>query len=102
MALCTKSGTAVGTLKNRGKGYFLYAKTGTLNISSSDKTNDDKMLAVIICNKDILSEGVTSSDDYKFFVVYFRYKQTGMMPKAGNIIDAIINSKSFNHYMKQR
>lgn len=102
MALCTKSGTAAGTLKNRGKGYFLYAKTGTLNISSSDKTNDDKMLAVIICNKDILSEGVTSSDDYKFFVVYFRYKQTGMMPKAGNIIDAIINSKSFNHYMKQR
>lgn len=97
MANCVTIGTASKYLSGvykKGK-YFLYAKTGTLTLGENIK--DDRMLAVIITNRDLSQ--VTNPKDYKFYVVYFRYKQTGEMYNVSKIINQIIESKSFSTYM---
>ena len=97
MANCATIGTASNHLAGvdkKGK-YFLYAKTGTLKLK--DKIKNDRMLAVIITNRDLSQ--VTNPKDYKFYVVYFRYKQTGEMYKVSKILNQIIESKSFSTYM---
>ena len=57
------------------------------------------MLAVIITNKDVTQ--VQSPDDYRFYVVYFRFKQAGKdIPReVVSILNKIIHSKSFQDYM---
>ena len=100
MYLCANNpnGTAYRHLTNvnRHRGsYVLYAKTGTLALGHNLK--DDRMLAVIIANADVTT--ATSPSDYKFYVVYFRFKQTGGMYNISKIINHIINSKSFDSYM---
>ena len=97
MANCVSKGTAsdiLSSVDKKGK-YYLYAKTGTLKLSK--KMKNDRMLAVIITNKDISQ--VSSPKDYKFYVVYFRFKQTGSMYNVSKIINQIIESKSFSTYM---
>ena len=103
MEKCVQIGTAKYLTKDI-KGYHLYAKTGTLSLR--DGVNDDRMLAVIISNQNLIdNEVIKSSDDYKYMVVYFRFKQ--LDPELGHfwntvneIIKEIINSNSFNNYMK--
>lgn len=97
MANCVTIGTAKDQLKDVKKNnkYFLYAKTGTLTLGENIK--DDRMLAVIITNRDLSK--VTSPIDYKFYVVYFRFKQTGKMYNVSKVINEIIRSKSFIDYM---
>lgn len=100
MYMCANnpSGTAYGHLVNvnkHGGSYVLYAKTGTLTLGQNLK--DDRMLAVIIANADVTTAAVPS--DYKFYVVYFRFKQTGEMYNISKILNHIINSKSFDSYM---
>ena len=93
---CTTIGTASILKHVRQRGYCLYAKTGTLLGDGSNR--DDKMLAVIITNKDVTQ--ANSPDDYKFFVVYFRFKQAHIIPaEVVNIMNEIIQSKSFQEYM---
>lgn len=101
MYLCANNpnGTAyrhLAKVNRRGGSYVLYAKTGTLALGHNLK--DDRMLAVIIANADVTT--ATSPSDYKFYVVYFRFKQTGDMYNISKIINHIINSKSFDSYMK--
>ena len=97
MANCVTIGTAKDLLKgvNKKDKYFLYAKTGTLTLG--EKIKDDRMLAVIITNQDLSK--VISPKDYKFYVVYFRFKQTGKMYNVSKVINEIIKSKSFIDYM---
>ena len=103
MEKCVQIGTAKYLTKDI-RGYHLYAKTGTLSLR--DGVNDDRMLAVIISNQNLIdNEEVKSPDDYKYMVVYFRFKQ--LDPELGHfwntvneIIKEIINSNSFNNYMK--
>ena len=94
---CVLNGTATGTLKgvdtHNGK-YHLYAKTGTLTIR--DDIDDDKMLAVVITNKDITK--ISDPENCRFFVVYFRYQQTSLS-NVHDIINEIIESQSFEQYM---
>ena len=85
----------VNLLSDKKGKYFLYAKTGTLKLK--EKIKNDRMLAVIITNRDLSQ--VTNPKDYKFYVVYFRYKQTGEMYNVSKIINQIIESKSFSTYM---
>ena len=93
---CSTFGTASVLQRVKHDGYYLYAKTGTLLGDGSNR--DDKMLAVIITNKDVSQ--AQSPDDYKFFVVYFRFKQAHDMPgEVVNIMNKIIQSKSFQDYM---
>ena len=101
MANCVTIGTAKKDLKdvNKKNRYFLYAKTGTLSLGeriAGKKIADDKMLAVIITNRDLSK--VENPNDYKFYVVYFRFKQT-KMDKVSEVINEIIKSKSFQDYM---
>ncbi len=97
MANCVSIGTASKHLSGVDKKdkYFLYAKTGTLTLG--DNIKDDRMLAVIITNRDLSQ--VTDPKDYKFYVVYFRFKQTGEMYNVSKVINQIIGSKSFSTYM---
>ena len=94
---CVLNGTATGTLKgvdtHNGK-YHLYAKTGTLTIR--DDIDDDKMLAVVITNKDITK--ISDPENCRFFVVYFRYQQTSLS-NVHDIINEIMESQSFEQYM---
>lgn len=77
--------------------YYYYAKTGTLKLSNIN----DKMLAVVIANRDLCSDDVKRSSDYKFYVVYFRYKESGGMPsETTQFLNMIVNSKSFKDYME--
>ena len=96
---CTTIGTAAKHLNgvNRNNSsYYLYAKTGTLTLSN--KIKDDRMLAVIITNQDVLT--ATSPESFRFYVVYFRFKQTGDMYSISKILNQIIASKSFTTYMQ--
>ncbi len=101
MFSCIQKGTAKEL--NTLKGYHLYAKTGTLSLGN--KTHDDRMLAVIICNHDITSDKIKSLDDNKFMVVYFRFKQLTLEKKVywnmiNNVLENIVNSNSFKKYMR--
>ena len=111
MKHCALDGTAKFLSPNNfpslyNKGLYVYAKTGTLNIGITDKNGnyiypDDRMLAVIITNKEILECG--NPKDYKFYVVYFRFAKTGVM-KFNNrnipveVLRAISESNSFKKY----
>lgn len=96
---CVTGGTAALLKKVKHNGYYLYAKTGTLN--SDDSGNDDKMLAVIVTDKDVADgQKVKTPEDFKFFVVYFRFKRAGGMPgEVVTVMNKIIQSKSFQDYM---
>lgn len=104
---CVLKGTAKsvfynlkGELKLPSK-YYYYAKTGTLKLSKGHR--NDKLLAVIITDRDVCSEEIKKTSDYKFYVVYFRYKESGGMPsETTQILNIIINSKSFKDYMGVR
>lgn len=105
MANCVKIGTA-SNLTHNNKGYHFYAKTGTLSLGEG--YHDDRMLAVIISNKDLMDDGdnkVKSPDDYKFMVVYFRFKQLDpgsevFWKTVNSVIKSILDSNSFKLYMK--
>ena len=97
----------IGTAKYLGKeinGYHIFAKTGTLSLGGD--IPDDRMLAVVICNKDLTeANNITSSDDYRFMVVYFRFKQCTInmnhyKKHIRSIIHEIIKSNSFQNYMR--
>ena len=102
MATCVLTGTA-RSLTKENKGYYFYAKTGTLSLGEG--YHDDRMLAVIISNKDLLDSEITSLDNYKFMIVYFRFKQLdpdsdSFFEIVNSIVKSIMNSTSFNNYME--
>lgn len=99
MKMCVEQGTAKDYLKAlmSETGYYFYAKTGTLLGQYAE--HDDRMLAVIISNKDM--EQISSPEEARFFVVYFRYKESGTMPEVNSIVKDIIESESFSYYMSK-
>ncbi len=103
MEECVRIGTASNLTKDTGD-YYLYAKTGTLSLRKG--VNDDRMLAVIISNRNLVADGqIKSSNDYKFMVVYFRFKQLDpkselFWPTVNSVVKEIVNSTSFINYMK--
>ena len=93
---CIQNGTAKVHLQNLPTQYYYYAKTGTL--LGTNAKHDDRMLAVIIAKQPV--ETIANPDELKFYVVYFRYKQSGDMPKVRDIVKHIVESESFNFYMQ--
>lgn len=112
MQKCVQEGTA--KYLTQIKGYYLYAKTGTLNLGAN--SNDDRMLAVIISNRDLTTseQERTLADDHKFMVVYFRFKQLDPEPHIKDqrqktfwrtvnaVMNRIVDSSSFKIYMNKR
>ena len=98
MAECVRTGTARNYLKplSDTTPYFYYAKTGTLTLKKGQP--DDRMLAVVITDKEIKDE--IQPSDFHFYVLYFYYKRSGEMPQVEQIVRQVINSKSFVNYMK--
>lgn len=98
MRLCVEQGTAKVLKKlSLDTKYYYYAKTGTLLGQNAE--HDDRMLAVIISNKDM--EQINSPEEARFFVVYFRYKESGTMPGVYSIVKDIVESESFSYYMSK-
>lgn len=99
MKMCVKQGTAKAHLKAlmSETGYYFYAKTGTLKGDNAQA--NDRMLAVIISNKDM--EQISSPEEARFFVVYFRYKESETMPRVYSIVKDIVESESFSYYMSK-
>lgn len=96
MRECVKQGTAKKHLKGLPVEYSYYAKTGTL--LGTGASLDDRMLVVVITNKPI--ESVSNPSELRFYVVYFRFKQSGDMKNVNKVLEQIISSKSFNNYMR--
>ena len=98
MKMCVEHGTAK-VLKNLSleTGYYYYAKTGTLLGQNAE--HDDRMLAVIISNKDM--EKTETPKEARFYVVYFRYKEAGTMPGVYGIVKDIVESDCFRYYMSR-
>lgn len=100
MGMCATIGTAnfLCGKTNIIDNYYIYAKTGTLTIKKK-VINDDKMLSVIITDKDIT--GASKPEDVKCYVVYFRFKQSSRFPEKRIIatIRKLIDSQSFKLYM---
>lgn len=99
MKMCVEQGTAKEHLKSLTSEtiYYFYAKTGTLE--GDNAQDDDRMLAIIISNKDM--EKISSPEEARFFVVYFRYKESGTMPGVYSIVKDIVESESFSYYMSK-
>lgn len=104
---CVLKGTAKSVFYNSNRElkltpkYYYYAKTGTLKLDKGHR--NDRMLAVIITDRDVCSEEIKNTSENKFYVVYFRYKESGGMPsETTQILNMIINSKSFKDYMGKR
>ena len=106
------SGTASGLrgLANRllQKGYYMYAKTGTLNDQreGSEKNSRIKHLMVIIANQRL--EGLSSIDqlkDVKYYVIYMSFlgvnKDGFNNSKFEKMIEYVSESELFNSYMNE-
>lgn len=99
MGKCVTEGTGSSFISKdtreaaQKKGLELFCKTGTLALENE---RDNHMLAVVITN----GKSVDALD-YRFYVVYFRYKEIIVEDMAHNeVLQAIMNSTTFNNYMK--
>lgn len=111
----TKYGTARGlkplsdTLEK--KGYYLYAKTGTLNDGRAEANSEDrriKHLLVIIANKRLensVSTTIDNLDSVKYYAVYLSFmgvrKEDFHVSEFQPVIEAIVESETFKEYMKK-
>jgi len=107
-----KTGTAAGLRelvnKNESKGYYIYAKTGTLNKDDEGKDSRLKHLLVIISKTPL--ENVSSIADLKkvkYYALYLSYigidkDEFGSTSRFGKIISATIESELFQNYMNSK
>lgn len=107
-----KTGTAAGlrelVKKNEAKGYYIYAKTGTLNKDNEGKDSRLKHLLVIISNTPL--ENVATVADLKkvkYYALYLSYigidkDEFGLTSRFGKIISATIESELFQNYMNSK
>ncbi|MBR5687562.1 MAG: hypothetical protein IKX36_06345 [Prevotella sp.] len=102
MKQCGESGTGVSMVDRSQlpSGYYLYMKTGTLNIDENHP--NDRLLAVIITDRDVCE--ASSPEDYRFYVVYFRYVQvpkgTDIRTQTTETLRQIMKSNSFKDYFR--
>lgn len=93
-----------GTLKNvplPSSGYYLYAKTGTLNEGS--QKNEDKLLVLIISKGQIESFSTLNQlRENKFWTIYFSLPkgESDFKSTIQESYKAIIESQAFKTYMK--
>ena len=82
---------------NRIGNFYVYAKTGTIG-----EKHDRHRLGVIISDHDLATTSTDDLDKVKFVVIYFTFSDTSGNVKDGtyaHIIDAVMKSASFRHYM---
>ena len=86
------------------RGYYFYAKTGTLNLTDKGSTRL-KHLMVIISNRKL--EDISTQDELKevkYYVLYLSYlgidHDEFNMANFGKVIGAVVNSELFNKYMQ--
>ena len=87
------------------RGYYLYAKTGTLNIDGSKKERM-RNLMVIIANGELdKAENLSALRSIRYYVIYMSYRN---VPDKGfsnkeflSQIEAVVNSELFNQYMQE-
>lgn len=88
------------------RGYYVYAKTGTLNDDNNTNKNARlKHLLVIISDRPLESvQSVQELQTVKYYVVYLSYLGIDInefqMTRFANILNAVIDSETFKNYMK--
>ena len=97
------------TRQMEGRGFYLYAKTGTLNDGRVDAKKSSRMkhLLVIIANKPL--ETIASIEELKtikYYVIYLSYigvdiSEGFSTSKFSDMIKAVADSELFNEYMKE-
>lgn len=112
LRLVPKVGTARGLSADvstwESKGYYVYAKTGTLNDGREGHGADSRMkhLLVIISNTPLESvSDVEDLKDVKYYAMYMSYigvSRYGFSNSAyAPMIDAVIDSELFKKYMEE-
>jgi cell division protein FtsI/penicillin-binding protein 2 len=93
--------------KYEAQGYYIYAKTGTLNLP--DKGNERlKSLLVIISNTPLENvSSITDLQKVKYYVLYLSYigidkYEFGSTNRFGKVISATIESELFKKYMNSK
>lgn len=107
-----KIGTARGisqlVIKYEAKGYYIYAKTGTLNKDDEGKNARLKHLLVIISNTPLENMAtITDLKKVKYYALYLSYigidkDEFGSTSRFGKIISATIESELFQKYMNSK
>lgn len=108
----TTIGTASALHKLTGElssqGYYLYAKTGTLNIDNTRGSGRDRMkhLLVIISNKDLSSaKDIQELKSARYYVLYMSYYGVDSSRFSNayyeKYIRAVVDSELFKTYMKE-
>lgn len=88
---------------NGDSGYYIYAKTGTINGTEKGRDVEDHLLAVVITDTDLTKKELTIEDleKMKFYVIYLvDYSPYGDWRRVDSrIISEVINSRVFKEYM---
>ena len=99
----TAKGLKTFAQKLEKRGYYLYVKTGTLNIDSqSDKRIRNMM--VIIANGELeKAQNLDELRKIRYYVMYMSYRDVDQSGFSNNKfqsqIEAVVNSELFNQYM---
>lgn len=84
------------------KKLYFYGKTGTINgTDNMGRSHVDHLLAVIITDTDIQKEkSIDKYEQMKFYVIYMAdFDIKGWIASDAAVIDVVLSSKEFKHYM---
>ena len=79
------------------KGYYIYAKTGTIGPGS----NDHHRFGVIISNIDLANANLNQLKNARYVSLYFTFNTTGKWDTYANVIHKIVDSPEFKRYMNK-
>lgn len=99
MRLAATEGTARWMKELLPKGYYYYAKTGTIGAYVESDVEqgfigkaDDRIVACVVTDRDILT--VKSSDAYRFWVIYVRVEKATDTSALREIVRCVVESPS--------
>lgn len=86
------------------KHYWIYGKTGTIGRKTKgEKRDNDRLLAVIITNRDLTTVDITKAEDYdlRYYVIFMDFFNTPDSYSAlqTEIIKQVMDSQEFKEYM---
>lgn len=107
MRLAATEGTARWMKELLPKGYYYYAKTGTIGAYIESEVDhgfkgqaNDRMICCVVTDKDVLT--VKSSDEYRFWVIYVRVEKVPDTSALREILRCVVESPSLKADMMSK
>ena len=107
MRLAATEGTARWMKELLPKGYYYYAKTGTIGAYIESEVDhgfkgqaNDRMICCVVTDKDVLT--VKSSDEYRFWVIYVRVEKATDTSALREIVRCVVESPSLKADMMSK